>query len=170
MKRPVAESAATDAAVNEPHARPSHTLRDTSGEVSSGSRVVIFAAVAAAVVVLPDRFTAGGGGAAGLGGAGCAAATGGAAGATGLAAGGAGGVTGVGGFVSSAIGYPTAFNVSSAASRTLRLVSFRLSAFTGSDNADSFNAAMARRPLIITSPTGSMSSSVCCWRVTVRRT
>src|ERR1700730_7411923 len=170
MKRPVAESAATDAAVNEPHARPSHTLRDTSGEVSSGSRVLTFAAVAAAVVVLPDRFTAGGGGAAGFGGAGGAGATRGAARTARWPAGGTGGAGVVGGFVSSAIGYPTAFNVSSAASRTLRLVSFRLSAFTGSDNADSFNAAIARRPIIIPSPTGSMSSSVCCWRVTVRRT
>src|SRR5918996_619604 len=67
MKRPVAASAAAEAAENAPHAMPSHTRRVTSGELSSGSRELTFAAVAAAVVVLPARSTAG---AAGLGGTG----------------------------------------------------------------------------------------------------
>src|SRR5688572_6203703 len=62
MNRPVAASAAADAAVNAPHAMPSQIRRVTSGELSSGSREVTFAAVAAAVVVLPARSTAGGGG------------------------------------------------------------------------------------------------------------
>src|ERR1051326_4855358 len=62
MNRPVAASAAADAAVNAPHARPIHARRVKSGDVSSGSRVVaaavavgaaVFADAAAAVVVLP---------------------------------------------------------------------------------------------------------------------
>src|SRR5258705_1314200 len=70
MKRPVAASAAADAAENAPHARPIHARRVSSGEVSSESRVAaavgfaagavvaVFAAappVDAAVVVLPAR-------------------------------------------------------------------------------------------------------------------
>ena len=62
MKRPVAASAAADAAENAPHAIPSHTRRVTSGELSSGSRELTFAAVAAAVVVLPARSDGGRGG------------------------------------------------------------------------------------------------------------
>src|SRR5471030_1988927 len=69
MKRPVAESAATEAAVNEPHARFSHARRETSGDVSSGSRDGTFAATAAGLVVLPARSTAGAAGAGGFGGA-----------------------------------------------------------------------------------------------------
>src|SRR5438067_6724997 len=68
MKRPVADSAATDAAVNAPHAVNSQMRRDTSGDVSSGSREGTFAVVAAGVVVLPAKSgagTAGFGGAAG---------------------------------------------------------------------------------------------------------
>src|SRR3989454_3880943 len=38
MNRPVAASAAADAAENAPHARPIHARRVSSGEVSSGSR------------------------------------------------------------------------------------------------------------------------------------
>src|SRR6187399_3708195 len=66
MKRPVAASAAADAAENAPHARPSHARRLRSGEVSSAARAVaaglaavVTAALAAAppadaaVVVLP---------------------------------------------------------------------------------------------------------------------
>src|SRR4051812_43683546 len=51
MKRPVAASAATDAAENAPHARPSHARRVRSGDVSSGSRVAAFAAAGAGVGV-----------------------------------------------------------------------------------------------------------------------
>jgi hypothetical protein len=98
MKRPVAASAAADAAVNAPHASPIHARRVSSGEVSSGSRVAVFAVAAdvvpgafadaaAAVVVRPPRSgigAAGGfGGAAGR--AACAPAAAGAAGAAGLA-------------------------------------------------------------------------------------
>src|SRR5687767_3248908 len=68
MKRPVAASAAADAAEKAPHAIPSHTRRVTRGELSSGSRELTFAAGAAAVVVFPARFTEGAGGGAGLGG------------------------------------------------------------------------------------------------------
>src|SRR5438132_13027305 len=90
MKRPVAASAAADAAENAPHARPIHARRVSSGDVSSGSRVVAFAAAAAGAgfaaaappgdamfVVLPARSgigAAGGRGAAGS--AAAAAATG----------------------------------------------------------------------------------------------
>src|SRR4051812_11648910 len=49
MKRPVAASAAADAAENAPQASPIHARRLSSGEVSSASRVVAFAA---GVVVL----------------------------------------------------------------------------------------------------------------------
>src|SRR5437867_8447152 len=38
MKRPVAASAAAEAAENAPHARPIQARRDKSGELSSGSR------------------------------------------------------------------------------------------------------------------------------------
>src|SRR5918912_1447438 len=69
MKRPVAASAAADAAENAPHARPIHARRVRSGDVSSGSRVDavavagvlaaagagVLAAAAAAVVVFPAR-------------------------------------------------------------------------------------------------------------------
>jgi hypothetical protein len=69
MKRPVAASAAADAALNAPQAIPSQTRRVTRGELSSGSRALTFAAVAAGVVVFPARLAVGGGGAGGLGGA-----------------------------------------------------------------------------------------------------
>src|SRR3954471_20597596 len=87
MKRPVAASAAADAAENAPQASPSQARRVSSGEVSSGSRVAVFAAAAgaaglaaaappsdAAVVVLPARsgIGAAGGRGAGAGRAGCA--------------------------------------------------------------------------------------------------
>src|SRR4051812_31451195 len=91
MKRPVADNAATDAAVNAPHAIPSHTRRPTSGDVSSGSRVLTFAEGAAAVVVFPAMSGAGTAGAAGLGGTAGAAGLG----ATGAAAAGGLGVAGV---------------------------------------------------------------------------
>src|SRR5438552_14618017 len=66
MKRPVAASAAADAAENAPHASAIHARRLRSGDVSSGSRVAAFAAAAAgaaaalppgdaALVVLPAR-------------------------------------------------------------------------------------------------------------------
>src|SRR6478672_4125870 len=100
MKRPVAASAAADAAENAPHASPIHARRVSSGDVSSGSRVVAFAAAAAGagfaaaappgdaiVVVLPARSgigAAGGRGAAGLAACAAAAGTAGAPGATGL--------------------------------------------------------------------------------------
>src|SRR6476469_1955462 len=76
MKRPVAASAAADAAEKAPQARPSHTRRVSNGDVSSGSRVAafagagVFAAAAAAVVVRPAR--SGTGAAGGRGGAGAA--------------------------------------------------------------------------------------------------
>src|SRR5438093_9021663 len=82
MKRPVAASAAADAAENAPHARPIHARRVSSGDASSGSRVVAFAAAGAGfaaaaaappgdamLVVLPARSgigAAGGRGAAGF--------------------------------------------------------------------------------------------------------
>src|ERR1700731_3741741 len=44
MKRPVAASAAGDAAENAPHARPIHARRVKSGDVSWGSRVAAFGA------------------------------------------------------------------------------------------------------------------------------
>ncbi|RPI49867.1 MAG: hypothetical protein EHM55_22765 [Acidobacteria bacterium] len=62
---------------------PNQMRRVTRGEVSSGSRELTLAAVAAAVVVFPARLAAGGAG--GLGGAGCAAAAAGATGAAGAA-------------------------------------------------------------------------------------
>src|SRR3954462_1084084 len=76
MNRPVAASAAADAAENAPHASPSHTRRVKSGDVSSASRAPALAAAAAgalaladaAVVVLPAR--SGMGAAAGRGGTG----------------------------------------------------------------------------------------------------
>src|SRR5436190_1411010 len=111
MKRPVAASAAADAAENAPHAIPSQMRRVTSGELSSGSRELTFAAVAAAVVVLPARSTAGAAGLAatgatgGLGATGALGATGttGALDATGLSAVAPLGGAEVGGLVSSAI-------------------------------------------------------------------
>src|SRR5882672_10893207 len=54
MKRPVAASAAAEAAENAPHARPIHARRVSSGEVSSASRVVAFAAAGAVVVLAAD--------------------------------------------------------------------------------------------------------------------
>src|SRR5216684_642672 len=86
MKRPVAARAATEAAVNAPHASPIHARRVRSGEVSSGSRAVAPAPAAAGLataalaaappgeatfVVLPAR--SGSGVAGGLGTAGRAA-------------------------------------------------------------------------------------------------
>src|SRR5918995_4148674 len=98
MNRPVAASAAAEAAVNAPHATPIHARRPMSGEVSSssfaaGAAAGFFVAVAAAVVTLPARSAAGTAGAAGRGGTagrGCAAAA--------AAAGTAGAVGGVDGF------------------------------------------------------------------------
>src|SRR5688572_3772277 len=89
MKRPVAARAAADAAENAPQAMPSHIRRVTSGELSSGSRELTFAAVAAAVVVFPATLTAGGGGTLGATGAGGFAARG----AIGAAAAGAAGLS-----------------------------------------------------------------------------
>src|SRR4249920_1906183 len=84
MKRPVAASAAAEAAVKAPQARPIHARRVSSGEVSSGSRVAAAAAAGAAGValaaappadaadvVLPPK--SGGGAGAGRGAAGLAA-------------------------------------------------------------------------------------------------
>src|SRR5579864_1046495 len=78
MNRPVAASAAADAAENAPQASPIQARRVRSGDVSSGSRVIAGAAGAAAladgaaaVVVLPCRSGIGAG--AGLGAAGLAA-------------------------------------------------------------------------------------------------
>src|SRR5436190_5295240 len=97
MNRPVAASAAADAAENAPHARPIQARRVSSGDVSSGSRVAAFATAGAAVraaappgeatlVVLPARsgIGAAGGRGAGAGFAACAPAAAGA-GATGAA-------------------------------------------------------------------------------------
>src|SRR5436853_3943267 len=58
MKRPVAASAAADAAENAPQARPSHWRRLSSGDVSSASRPVAaavagFAAGAAVLAAAP---------------------------------------------------------------------------------------------------------------------
>src|SRR5262245_16627250 len=120
MKRPVAASAAADAAENAPQARPIQARRVSSGDVSSGSRVAAFAAAGAAVraaappgdaalVVLPARSgigAAGGRGAgAGFGACAPAAAGAGAAVVTPAAAGPApgAGVPGTTGFCSSAI-------------------------------------------------------------------
>src|SRR3954470_16957742 len=50
MKRPVAASAAADAAENAPHASPSQARRVNSGELSSGSRVAAFAVAGAGAV------------------------------------------------------------------------------------------------------------------------
>src|SRR5207247_5010391 len=55
MKRPVAASAAADAAENTPHDNPIHARRVSSGDVSSGSRP---AAAAAFGVVVADAFAA----------------------------------------------------------------------------------------------------------------
>src|SRR5436190_20935436 len=49
MKRPVAASAAADAAEKAPHARPIRARRVSSGDASSGSRVTAFAAAGAGV-------------------------------------------------------------------------------------------------------------------------
>src|SRR6185295_2335262 len=51
MKRPVAASAAADAAENAPHASPIHARRLSSGDVSSGSRVAVLAAAGAVAVL-----------------------------------------------------------------------------------------------------------------------
>src|SRR5215217_2601558 len=79
MKRPVAASAAADAAEKAPHARPSHTRRVNKGEASSASRPAAAAAgfaVAAraaappgdaALVVFPARSGIGAAGALGAG-------------------------------------------------------------------------------------------------------
>src|SRR5215468_12719230 len=82
MKRPVAASAATEAAENAPHASPIHCRRLSSGDSSAAARVAAFAGAGVAVfaaappaeaadVVLPAR--SGIGAAGGLGGAGFAA-------------------------------------------------------------------------------------------------
>src|SRR5471030_3302576 len=100
MKRPVAASAAADAAEKAPQARPIQARRFSSGEVSSASRVAALATAAAGFaaaappadaidVVLPATFGAGAGAGLGAAGAACAA---GAAGA---------GAAGASGFVSS---------------------------------------------------------------------
>src|SRR5439155_16253551 len=52
MNRPVAASAAAEAAENAPHASPIHARRVRSGEVSSGSRVAVAAFAAGAVVAV----------------------------------------------------------------------------------------------------------------------
>src|SRR5438067_5909299 len=81
MKRPVAASAAADAAENAPHASPIQARRVSKGDVSSASRVVaaagltagVVAALAAAppadapVVVLPARSGSGAAGGRGAG-------------------------------------------------------------------------------------------------------
>ena len=174
MNRPVAASAAADAAENAPQARPSHARRVKSGDESSGSRVAAFAAAGAgtlaarppgdaALVVRPVRS---GSGAAGLGGAAGRAACAAAAGAAGVAA--AAGVPGAedSGLLSSAMfphakltHYPITFSASIAASLTFKLRSFRLSAVTDGLNISSFNVAAARNPLMITSAIGSSSVS-----------
>src|SRR5437867_7461988 len=51
MKRPVAASAAADAAENAPQARPIQARRVSSGDVSSGSRVAALAVAGAAAVL-----------------------------------------------------------------------------------------------------------------------
>ena len=129
MKRPVAASAAADAAENAPQASPSHARRFSSGEVSSASRVAAFARrrrlgrrarrrpTPPTSSCRPRSGTgaAGGRGAAGF--AACAAA----AGAAGAAAG-AGAGAEPSGFVSSAMFcYPITFSASSAACRTFML-------------------------------------------------
>src|SRR5438552_15886952 len=88
MNRPVAASAAADAAENAPQASTIHARRLRSGDVSSGSRVAAFAGAGAAAarppgdaafVVLPARSgigAAGGRGAAGFAACGAAAAAG----------------------------------------------------------------------------------------------
>src|SRR4051812_19103357 len=88
MKRPVAASAAADAAEKAPHARPSHWRRLSSGDVSSAARPAATAAAGfaagvavraaappadAADVVLPARSGAGTAGGFGAGGLACAA-------------------------------------------------------------------------------------------------
>src|ERR1700716_1824318 len=79
MNRPVAASAAADAAENAPQARPIQARRVNRGEVSSGSRVAAFAVAAGAVraaaappgdatlVVLPARSGIGAAGGRGAG-------------------------------------------------------------------------------------------------------
>src|SRR4051812_49917613 len=52
MKRPVAASAAADAAENAPQARPSHARRVRSGDVSSAARPDATAVAAAGAAVL----------------------------------------------------------------------------------------------------------------------
>src|SRR5262245_12214694 len=130
MKRPVAASAAADAAENAPHASPIQARRVSNGDVSSGSRVVALAvagAVAvlaamppgdAALVVLPARsgIGAAGGRGAGAGLAACAAAA-----APPAAAAAGAGAPGATGLVSSAIVYPITLSASSAAWRTFML-------------------------------------------------
>src|SRR5438552_18312398 len=54
MKRPVAASAAADAAENAPHASPSQARRVSSGDRSSGSRVAGLAAGADVVALAAD--------------------------------------------------------------------------------------------------------------------
>src|SRR5438874_4598597 len=58
MNRPVAASAAADAAEKAPHASPIHTRRVRSGDVSSGSRVGAAAAGFAAVAATGTAFAA----------------------------------------------------------------------------------------------------------------
>src|SRR5262245_6478427 len=126
MNRPVAASAAAEAAVKAPQASPIQARLVRSGDMSSGSRVVAaavaFGAVTAAfaaappgdaaVVVIPARF---GAGTAGFGGAAGRAAC-----PEGAVLAGAGAGAGASGFVSSAIvpRYPISFSASNAAWRT----------------------------------------------------
>src|SRR5215831_11774348 len=139
MKRPVAASAAADAAENAPHARPIQARRVSSGDVSSGSRVAAAAGFAAgavgaalaaappaeaADVVLPARSGLGAAGARGAGaGRACAVAAGAAGAGAGALAGASDVATGPSVFFSSAIVYPITLSASIAASRTFRLAS-----------------------------------------------
>src|SRR4051812_2776931 len=72
MKRPVAASAAADAAAKAPHDKPIHARRVSNGEVSSGSRVAAGAPAGAVATraAAPPGGAAGGGFPAGAGGGG----------------------------------------------------------------------------------------------------
>src|SRR6476661_7789641 len=59
MKRPVAASAAAEAAENVPHASAIHARRFRSGELSSASRVVVLAAAAAGLAAAAPPVDAG---------------------------------------------------------------------------------------------------------------
>src|SRR5437867_1558941 len=64
MNRPVAASAAAEAAVNAPHAKPIHARRLRRGDVSSSGLVLAagFDTSATTLVVFPARFAVGTGG------------------------------------------------------------------------------------------------------------